>query len=562
MKSASRYLTVLLGLTLGLAGLLGVEALRATRSHRVTAERALRDYATVAGWELVTASDERLQREVSAALGPVAGSPAASPYDSLPPAAALSPAADSLLPCPMPGAERFAFSVDLRTGALATTGHPSPALTRWLADTVSSEARSATGESGRSGIVWGPPRSAGAGTVLAYAVKTVRYNGYAAHDAPLGVYGVASCPAAVAALLRQVLASHPLLPARVAGGIPSATLVGLEASDPSGRVLLRAGPAGGPSAYAGEVAAAPGSIAVRAWIPSAVAGRLVVTQPSARLPLLLGLFALTAGLTAVAARQLRREQELVRLRHDFTSSVSHELRTPLTQILLYGETLELGRAAGDDARREAAGVIVQEARRLAHLVENVLQLSRAERRMVRVAPSPVALAPLLREIVERFAPLAGADAVRIRTELDETLVARADAEALHQIVINLLDNAIKYGGRGPVTLRACARGGRAVIEVEDHGPGIAGSDRERVWEPFVRLHRSGTTPGSGIGLAVVRELVVAHGGVCRVETGSPADNGGSGVDGAGCTAVVELPGGRLEPPAVQTRMSEATWPAS
>jgi signal transduction histidine kinase len=301
---------------------------------------------------------------------------------------------------------------------------------------------------------------------------------------------------------------------------------------------------------------------VRAWIPATVAGRLVVAQPGARLPLLLGLFALTTGLTAVAARQLRREQELVRLRHDFTSSVSHELRTPLTQILLYGETLELGRAAGEDARREAAGVIVQEARRLAHLVENVLQLSRAERRMVRVAPLPVALAPLLREIVERFAPLAGVDAVRIRTAMDDTLVGRADAEALHQIVINLLDNAIKYGGRGPVTLRAFGRDGRAVIEIEDEGPGIAVPERERVWEPFVRLHRSGGTPGSGIGLAVVRELVVAHGGVCRVETASRAEGSGSGVDGVGCRVVVELPGGRLESPAMYTRLSEATWPAS
>ena len=79
MKSASRFLIVLLGLTLGLAGLLGVEALRATRSHRVTAERALRDYATVAAWELLTATDEQLQRVACTALGAVAGSPAASP---------------------------------------------------------------------------------------------------------------------------------------------------------------------------------------------------------------------------------------------------------------------------------------------------------------------------------------------------------------------------------------------------------------------------------------------------------------------------------------------------
>jgi signal transduction histidine kinase len=303
----------------------------------------------------------------------------------------------------------------------------------------------------------------------------------------------------------------------------------------------------------GDSAATPGSVVVRAWLPSEVAGRLVVTDPGMRLPLLLGLFALTAALTAVAAFQFRREQELVRLRQDFTSSVSHELRTPLTQILLFGETLELGRAGGEDARREAVSVIVQEARRLAHLVENVLHLSRAERRMVRVRPSAAALAPLLREIVERFAPLAGADAVRIRTELDESIIALADAEALHQMVINLLDNAIKYGGRGPVTLRAALRDGRARIEVEDSGPGIPAAERLRVWEPFVRLGPSATVPGSGIGLAVVRELAGAHGGACRAE---PAPGGGA-------RFVLELPGaGRVPSDRERPASREATWPAS
>jgi signal transduction histidine kinase len=254
----------------------------------------------------------------------------------------------------------------------------------------------------------------------------------------------------------------------------------------------------------------------------------------------------------IAALQFRREQELVRLRQDFTSSVSHELRTPLTQILLFGETLELGRAGGEDARREAVSVIVQEARRLAHLVENVLHLSRAERRMVRVNPAPAPLAPLLREIVERFAPLAGADAVRIRTELDESLVALADADALHQVVINLLDNAIKYGGRGPVTLRAALVGRWVRIEVEDTGPGIPATERLRVWEPFVRLRPDATVPGSGIGLAVVRELVSAHGGSCWVES---APNGGTRI-------VLELPGGTRVPPSPGRPASEVAWPAS
>ena len=244
----------------------------------------------------------------------------------------------------------------------------------------------------------------------------------------------------------------------------------------------------------------------------------------------------------------------MRLRQDFTSSVSHELRTPLTQILLYGETLELGRARGEDARREAVGVIVQEARRLAHLVENVLHLSRAERRLVRVRPVPVPLAPALREIVERFASLAGADAVRIRTELDETLVALADLGALHQIVINLLDNAVKYGGRGAITVRTERRQGRVTIAIEDAGGGIPAGDRSRVWEPFVRLRSTDAIPGSGIGLAVVRELVAAHGGACRVED----------APGGGSRFVVELPevGLTARSPARPPTRPEAPWPAS
>jgi signal transduction histidine kinase len=232
-------------------------------------------------------------------------------------------------------------------------------------------------------------------------------------------------------------------------------------------------------------------------------------------------------------RQLRREGELARLRADFTSSVSHELRTPLTQILLYAETLELGRAAGEGERRRALGVIVQEARRLAHLVENILQFSRAERRTVRVRTEGRRLAPLLRETVERFAPLAGGSA-RFVLEVDEALTAPVHADSLRQIVINLLDNAAKYGGAGRVTLRASLVEDRARLEVEDAGPGIAPRDRARVWEPYVRLERSPAVAGSGIGLAVVRELTVAHGGACWAEE---APTGGA-------RFVIELPGGR------------------
>jgi signal transduction histidine kinase len=198
-------------------------------------------------------------------------------------------------------------------------------------------------------------------------------------------------------------------------------------------------------------------------------------------------------------------------------------------------------------------VIVQEARRLAHLVENVLQYSRAERRGTPVHPERRPLAPLVREIVERFAPLAGTASVRLRTELDETVLAPVDADALTQILLNLLDNAFRHGGdSGAVILRLGLHGALARIEVEDGGPGIPAAMREEIWVPFVRIDRRPSVPGSGIGLAVVRELVRAHGGECRVER--PA--------AGGARFVVELPGAARAPLVAPPPPLEAPWPAS
>jgi signal transduction histidine kinase len=189
-------------------------------------------------------------------------------------------------------------------------------------------------------------------------------------------------------------------------------------------------------------------------------------------------------------------------------------------------------------------------------VENVLHFSRAERQMVRVRKETILLAPLVREIVERFAPLAGGSAVRIRIVLDERLVVSVDPECLHQILINLMDNAVKHGGPiGPVTVRACLRDGYARLEVEDAGPGVPAVDRDRIWEPFVRLGHSEAVAGSGIGLAVVRQLVAAHGGGSRIEE----------TVGSGARFVVELPGAfqaHDDTLADSTRSLEAPWRAS
>jgi signal transduction histidine kinase len=213
--------------------------------------------------------------------------------------------------------------------------------------------------------------------------------------------------------------------------------------------------------------------------------------------------------------QLRREYELARLRSEFVSGVSHELRTPLAQIRMFSETLLLGRVRSEAEARRSLEIIQQESRRLGHLVDNVLQFSKGQHQPARLAREPRALEPLLREVLDAFAPLARARRVTLRFEADDVVTAPVDTSALRQIVLNLLDNAVKYGPADQtVTVRLAFERGEARLSVEDEGTGIATADVARIWAPFARLPQASAAgvAGAGIGLAVVRELTDLHGG--------------------------------------------------
>jgi signal transduction histidine kinase len=208
------------------------------------------------------------------------------------------------------------------------------------------------------------------------------------------------------------------------------------------------------------------------------------------------------------------------VKSELVSGVSHELRTPLAQIRMFAEMLRLGWVRSDDERQRSVAIIDQEARRLAHLVENILQFSRAERSAPRLSLARLELAALVDEVVDSFAPLAGSRGVTVRTAHSGHAVALADRDALRQVLLNLLDNAVKYGPAGQ-TITAGTRvdgGGRVQVWVDDQGTGIAARDKARVWEPFRRLDRAveAGISGNGIGLAVVRELVSAQGGTVAV----------------------------------------------
>jgi signal transduction histidine kinase len=210
-----------------------------------------------------------------------------------------------------------------------------------------------------------------------------------------------------------------------------------------------------------------------------------------------------------------------------------------------------GKLRSEEERERAIRVVRREAQRLTQLVENVLQFSRLRTvpRSVR-ATSEVDVAEEVGEVVASFRLLADASGSVIETATERGLEVKAHREAVRRILINLLDNALKYGPAAQ-TIRVGARGrdGRVLLTVQDQGPGVPDPDREAIWEPYRRLPRDidGARPGSGIGLAVVRSLAEELGGRAWLEHSS----------GEGSEFVVELPSSQASRPAARVAATVA-----
>lgn len=222
---------------------------------------------------------------------------------------------------------------------------------------------------------------------------------------------------------------------------------------------------------------------------------------------------LTLLLSLAAILHLWRERSLVRARRDFVASVSHELRTPLAQIRMFTETLQLGRERTVEERQQWLNIISREARHLGDLVENILLFSHIDADRAKLEKERTDLGELIEEVVEGFVPIAERNGMRILADAPSRIFSLVDPRAMRQIIVNLLDNALKYGPKGQTVSVELERIGTvARITVSDQGPGIPATERRRIWKPFVRLGaEAGTTAGSGIGLAVVRALVDQHG---------------------------------------------------
>lgn len=238
----------------------------------------------------------------------------------------------------------------------------------------------------------------------------------------------------------------------------------------------------------------------------------------------LSLAVILAGVVFLAFTA-RQEERLHQLKSDFIATVSHELKTPLALIRMFGEMLASERVPTPEKRKQYLDIIVRESERLTALIENVLDFARLEEGRGSFEFIEADLAAAVGRAVDAFRVRIVQDRPALVTRLDEGLPStRLDERALHLLVFNLLDNAFKYAGDSDtVTVRVFAQGGRLVLEVEDHGPGIPPDDARRIFERFYRGRSAQGTKarGSGIGLALVKHIARAHGGEASVRDAAP-----------------------------------------
>jgi len=330
----------------------------------------------------------------------------------------------------------------------------------------------------------------------------------------LGWYQADSSPRRVGVEIEMMALLGRLLAAFPERGVDGETLALL---DGDGGVFHQSGPlvitaAARPLASAGlprlphwQVVAYPGAG------PGATGSfRLVAT-------LLVGTFvaAILLGGTLLL-RQAFRERRDAQQKTSFVASVSHELKTPLTTIRMYAELLDEGKVAAEDKRQRYLQTIVRESQRLTRLVNNILDFSRLEQGRREYARENLDLATLLHELLDRQAVRLTEAGMRLQRDIAcQAAPVVGDRDALEQIVLNLLDNALKYaadGGELSVGLDAVEDGFR--LAVCDRGPGIPAAQRQRVFEKFHRLDDRLTArqQGAGLGLAIARQLAEGLGG--------------------------------------------------
>jgi two-component system phosphate regulon sensor histidine kinase PhoR len=237
------------------------------------------------------------------------------------------------------------------------------------------------------------------------------------------------------------------------------------------------------------------------------------------------------------------ERRASRMKSDFIANVSHELKTPLSLIRMFGEMVATGRHKGEEAAREYGGIITRESERLSHLIDNVLDFSRLERGKASYHFSEGNLAEVVERALDVCRYRLERDKMKLLVDIEDDLpLVRMDENEMTLVVLNLVDNAIKHAADGgKVAVRVARAPGFVTLSVRDFGPGIPRDDHARVFERFYRSQstRERNIRGSGIGLALVKHIALAHGG--RVTVQSPVPDSPESTQGSLFTIFIPAP---------------------
>ncbi len=487
-------------------GALGYEAISAARAQRQTVESVLRDYAELAAEQYAGSTAMTLD------------------YNWLFPALRQLRSDGDALSVPAPDtvintqggerrlgdlAKRF-FAIPIVGGTVRSPeGWPSIEGYDTIRDRIVQQAKVALEEGWP--IAAFVDDSSDAERLIAYAIT-------GSEPEKRMVVGFTANLATFGPILTPALRADRVLPRSLVDAQPGNDLISVRISTPEGRTLYEAGPGFDPT-YSSAASLGPrlGNLRVETAIPVASASRLVIGGlPYSRIPAVAAMLLVTLALTAGGMLLLRQERDLVRLRERFVAGASHELRTPLAQIRMFAETLRLDRVRSDEERQRSLEIMDREARRLTYLVENLLQFSRARAGQMRSAPEQVELRSFSADVLEAFRPLAAARDAIVRVTAPDEVTALADRDMLAQVLLNLLDNATKYGPEGQtITVSVNQQGdGTVALQVDDEGPGVPPAHRGKIWERFWRGPNTDHTTGTGIGLALVKELVeLQHGSI-------------------------------------------------